>query len=148
MTSHDAPATGDLTYTRIFDAPRELVFRCMVSPEHLTHFWGPVGTSAPLDRITVDPRPGGTFEIVIVNDADGSTYRNRGVYVAVDEPERLVWTEPEIGMTVTTTFVALDDGRTEVRVHQAEVPESFRSPQAQAGFRSSFDRFAAYLATL
>ena len=35
---HAAP--GELEFTRIFDAPRELVFRCMIEPEHLTHFWG------------------------------------------------------------------------------------------------------------
>jgi uncharacterized protein YndB with AHSA1/START domain len=44
----DQPSgAGELTYTRIFDAPRELVFRCMIEPEHLTHFWGPAGVSAP-----------------------------------------------------------------------------------------------------
>ena len=55
-------ATGELTFTRIFDAPRELVFRCMIEPEHLSHFWGPIGTSAPVEKITIDPRPGGVFE--------------------------------------------------------------------------------------
>ena len=45
----------------------------MVEPEHLTHFWGPTGTSAPLDQITVDARAGGAFATVMVNDADGST---------------------------------------------------------------------------
>ena len=148
----DQPAQADdrteLTYTRVFDAPRELVFRCMVEPEHLTHFWGPVGTSAPLDGITVDARPGGVFEVVMVNDADGSTHRSRGVYVAVDEPERLVWNEPDLGMTTSTTFVALDDGRTEVTVHQTNVPAMVSGEEAQRGFRSAFDRFDAYLATL
>jgi len=48
--------TVELTITRIFDAPRELVFRCMTEPEHLTHFWGPTGVSTPLDRITIDPQ--------------------------------------------------------------------------------------------
>ena len=52
-----APDTGELTYTRVFDAPRELVFRCMLEPEHLTHFWGPAGVSTPLETIKVDARP-------------------------------------------------------------------------------------------
>ena len=54
-----------LRFTRVFDAPRQLVFSCMIEPEHLTHFWGPTGTSAPLDRITVDARPGGVTPVVV-----------------------------------------------------------------------------------
>ena len=47
----------------------------MTDPDHLAHFWGPAGVSAPRERITVDARPGGVFETVMVNDADGSEYR-------------------------------------------------------------------------
>ena len=140
--------TTELLITRIYNAPRELVFACMTQPEHLTHFWGPIGTSAPIDKIKIDLRVGGVFETVMVNDADGSRTPTCGVFVEVVEPERLVWHEPEMDITTTSTFVALDEGRTEVRIHQTNVPEMFRSPEAQAGFKSSLDRFAAYLATL
>jgi uncharacterized protein YndB with AHSA1/START domain len=140
-------ALGELSFTRVFDAPRELVFRCLIEPEHLTHFWGPAGVSTPLAHITVDPRPGGVFETVMVNDADGSQYPTRAVYVEVTEPERLVWTETHSGITVTATLTDLG-GRTEVRIHQASVPAAFRTPQAQAGFLTSLDRFAGYLGRL
>jgi len=140
--------TAELVYTRVFQAPRELVFRCMIEPEHLTHFWGPAGTSAPLHTITVDARPGGDFRTVMVNDADGSQFPTHAVFVEVVESERLVWNEPNSGMTTTSTFHDLGDSRTEVRIHQANVPEAVRSPQAQAGFASSLDRFAGYLASL
>src|SRR5262245_32718056 len=146
MTDH-APAADELVYTRVFDAPRELVFRCMIEPEHLTHFWGPSGVSAPPDGIAVDARPGGAFEVVMVNDADGSRYRMRAVYEEIVAPERLVWREPETGVVTTSTFVDIGDDRTEVRIHQMNVPEAFRSPQARAGFSTSLDRFAGYLAT-
>ena len=139
-------ATAELVYTRVFDAPRALVFRCMVDPDHLAHFWGPAGTSTPREKITVDPRPGGAFETVMVSDADGSEYAMRAVYVEVAEPERLVWTEPGTGVTTTSTFRDLDGSRTEVTIHQVNVPEAYRSPQARAGFSTSLDRFAAYLA--
>ena len=145
-------ATGDseLTYRRVHDAPRELLFDCMTKPEHLTHFWGPAGTTAPLDGITVDLRPGGVFETVMTNDADGSRYTMRAVYVEVHRPDKLVWTEPgtEGGMTTTITFTELGDGRTEVVTHQVNVPEAFRSPQAQAGFVTSLDRFDVYITSL
>jgi uncharacterized protein YndB with AHSA1/START domain len=141
---------GELTYTRVYDAPRDLVFRCMITPEHLTHFWGPVGVSTPVANITVDPRPGGVFETVMVNDGDGAEYPMRGVFVEVTEPEKLVWTESDVegGMTTALTFTDLGDGRTEVVAHQTNVAEMYRTPEAQAGMETSFDRFAAYLATL
>jgi uncharacterized protein YndB with AHSA1/START domain len=141
---------GELTFTRVYDAPRELVFRCMTTPEHLTHFWGPTGVSTPVANITVDPRPGGKFETIMVNDADGAEYPMYGVFVDVVEPEKLVWTERDVegGMTTSITFKDLGDGRTEAVTHQTNVPEMFRSPEAQAGLQSSFDRFDAYLATL
>ena len=141
-------ATGELTVARIFDAPRDLVFRCMIEPEHLTHFWGPTGVTTPLGSITVDPRPGGAFEATMVNDADGSEHRMSCVYVEIVEPEKLVWIEPEHEMTTTSTFIDLGDGRTEVRIHQTNVPAMFVNEHAQKGFESSLDRFNAYVQTL
>src|SRR5436309_10881947 len=140
--------TETLRYTRVFDAPRELVFRCMIEPEHLTHFWGPAGTSAPLDRITVDPRPGGAFRTVMVNDADGSSYPTSAVYLEVTPPERLAWAEDHSGMVVTATFTELAGTRTQVEIEQVNVPPQMLDPRAQAGFLTSLDRFAAHLALL
>lgn len=143
----DSASTGEMTYRRVHQAPPELLFDCMTQPEHLTHFWGPTGTSTPLDGITVDLRPGGSFETVMVSDADGSQYTMRAVYVEVERPGRLVWTEPDVesGMTTTITFTDLGGGRTEVVTHQTNVPEHFLAPEAQAGFATSLDRFAEYI---
>jgi uncharacterized protein YndB with AHSA1/START domain len=139
---------GELRFSRVFDAPRELVFACMTDPEHLAHFWGPAGVHAPRERMAVDARPGGVFETVMVNDADGSEYPTSAVYDEVRPPELLVWTESHSGMRVRSEFVALGPERTEVRIHQTSVPEAFLGPETQAGFVSSLNRFAAYLAAL
>lgn len=141
---------GEVVITRVYDAPRDLVFTCMTTPEHLTHFWGPPGMSTPLEKIVVDLRPGGAFETTMVNDETGEEYPNRGVYVEIVPPERLVWTEPDVagGMTTTSTFTDLGDGRTEVVIHQTNVPAFFRSPQAQAGMNLALDRFAVYVREL
>ncbi len=138
---------GELTYRRTHHATRELLFDCMTRPEHLAHFWGPDGTTTPLDGITVDLRPGGAFETVMVNVADGSQYAMRAVYVEVQRPERLVWTEPDVegGMTTTITFTDLGDGRTEVITHQTNVPAMYMSPAARAGFETSLRRFDDYV---
>jgi uncharacterized protein YndB with AHSA1/START domain len=139
---------GELRFTRVFAAPRDLVFTCMTDPDHLTHFWGPAGTSAPRDRIRVDARPGGVFETVMVNDADGSEYQTRAVYEEVRPPELLVWSEAHSGMRVRAEFVALGTDRTEVRIQQTNVPAAMRAADVQAGFLSSLDRFDAYLTRL
>jgi uncharacterized protein YndB with AHSA1/START domain len=139
---------GEVTHVRVFEAPRELVFRCLLEPEHLSHFWGPTGTSTPIESITVDARPGGAFETVMVNDADGGRYAMRAVFEEIVAPERIVWTEPDTGVRSVSTLVDLGDGRTEVQITQSNLPVAFRSPEAQAGFATSLDRFTAYLATL
>jgi uncharacterized protein YndB with AHSA1/START domain len=140
--------TNELRFTRVFEAPRELVFECMTDPDHLTHFWGPTGVSAPRERIVVDARTGGAFETVMVNDTDGSEYPTHAVYDEVRPPELLVWTEAASGMRVTSQFVALGPDRTEVRIHQERVPAPMTTDQARAGFLSSLDRLAAYLAAV
>ncbi|MFI7453553.1 SRPBCC domain-containing protein [Nonomuraea sp. NPDC049714] len=141
---------GELTYRRVHRASPELLFDCMTTPEHLTHFWGPAGTTTPVGGITIDLRPGGVFETTMVNDADGSTYTMKAVYVEVRRPERLVWIEPGVegGMRTAITFTDLRDGRTEVVTHQTNVPAAYLSAEARAGFATSLDRFDAYLAGL
>ncbi len=141
-------AGNELRFTRVFDAQRALVFDCMIEPDHLTHFWGPAGTSAPFEHITVDARPGGVFSTVMVNDRDGTQYATHAVYDEVRPPELLSWTETHSGMKVTVRFVALGPNRTEVRIHQRFVPDAFMGPEAQAGFLTSLDRFAAHLGRL
>jgi uncharacterized protein YndB with AHSA1/START domain len=122
----------------------------MTTPEHLTHFWGPTGTTTPLEHIVVEARPGGRFETTIVSNDDGSTFTMRAEYVELDRPTTIVWREPddEGGILTTVTFRDLGDGRTEATTHQTNVPEMYTSPEARAGLETSFDRFDAYLAEL
>jgi uncharacterized protein YndB with AHSA1/START domain len=142
--------TGEFTYRRVHAAPRELVFDCLTTPAHLTHFWGPTGTTTPVENIVVDLRPGGAFETTMVSDADGSTFVMRAVYVEISPPDRLVWREPDVenGMLTTITFHDLGDGRTEVVTHQTNVPAAFSGAEARAGFATSLDRFDGYVAGL
>ena len=137
---------GEFTYRRVHRASRELLFDCLTRPEHLTRFWGPDGTTTPVDGITVDLRPGGVFETVMVNDADGTSYTMRAVYQEVRRPERLVWTEAEVegGMTTTIPFAVLGGGRTEVVTHQPNVAPAMADPAARRGFETSLRRFGDY----
>jgi uncharacterized protein YndB with AHSA1/START domain len=141
---------GEFTYRRVHRASPELLFDCMTQPEHLSQFWGPDGTTTPADGITVDLQPGGAFETVMVNVADGNSYVMRAVYLEVRRPELLAWTEPDVagGMTTTVTFTDLGDGRTEVATHQTNVPAAYLNPAARAGFETSLRRFGDYVASL
>jgi uncharacterized protein YndB with AHSA1/START domain len=141
---------GELTFRRVHRASPETLFDCMTQPEHLAHFWGPTGTTTPVENIVVDLRPGGAFETTMVNDTDGSSYTMRAVYTQVRRPDLLVWVEADVegGMRTTVTFHALADGRTEVVTHQTNVPAALLDPRNLAGFQTSLDRFDRYVADL
>ena len=73
---------------------------------------------------------------------DGAEYPNRGEHVEVDKPGRIVFTEPDTGITATITFAEVGD-KTEVTIHQVGVPERFLGPEA--GFAAMFDKLEALL---
>jgi uncharacterized protein YndB with AHSA1/START domain len=137
---------GEFTYRRTHRASRELLFDCLTQPKHLTQFWGPDGTTTPIDGITVELHPGGRFETTMVNVADGSTYTMRAIFLSVERPALLSWGEAEVegGMITTISFSDLGDGETEVVTHQTNVPSAYVS----AGFETSLRRFGEYVTAL
>jgi len=141
---------GELTITRIFEARPEVVFECMTTPAHLTHFWGPIGTSTPLEGITVEPRAGGRFETLMVNDQTGDEYPMHGVFVEFDSPRMFSFSEAGVegGMKTSIAFNDLGDGRTEMVAHQTKVPPMMMSPEAQAGLKTMFAKLDVYLVSL
>ncbi len=142
--------TGELLVTRDIAAPRELVFRAMLAPEHLTHFWGPTGTHTPVDTIVIEPWAGGRFETTIVPEGASvdEGFPMKAVFVEIVEPERIVFRELEMDLLSTSTFTDLGDGRTRVVVHQTNVAAEYLNDESREGFESSIDRFEAYIATL
>jgi uncharacterized protein YndB with AHSA1/START domain len=77
-----------LVVTRIFDAPRELVFNMFTDPKHLARFWGPAGFTSTVREM--DPRPGGAF-CIDMRGPDGGICPCKGVYCEVAEPKRIVY---------------------------------------------------------
>jgi uncharacterized protein YndB with AHSA1/START domain len=134
---------GELIVSRVIDAPRDLLWKAFTEPEHLAAFWGGPGITVPVGSVTVDARPGGGFELTMVGP-DGAEYPNRGEYVEVEKPGRLVLREPDTGITMTITFAEVED-KTEVTIHQVGVPERFLGPEAEAGFAAMFDKLEALL---
>jgi uncharacterized protein YndB with AHSA1/START domain len=136
----------ELVYTRVLRAPRELVWRCLTEPEELARFWGPRGMTTPVDGIVVELRVGGRFETRMVGER--GDHRMIATYTEIVPPERLSWIEPATGLRTTGVLTDLGDGSTEVVIHQRNVPEPMRSPEARAGFLTSLDKLEEHLSTL
>ncbi len=148
----DPVKTQDITITRVFDAPRELVWRAWTEREQLAKWWGMRGWTAPPETITMDVRPGGAFRVTIVNDEDGREVPLRGaVYREVVEAERLVLEETagdgqlEGGVSVAT-FTDLGDGRTQMGLHVTIQRTDEMRDAAEADLASLLDRLAEQLA--
>ena len=124
-----------ISITRVFDAPREQVWRAWTEPERLATWWGKRGWSTPVASVELDVRPGGVFRLNSINDEDGREMPMDAVYREVDEGERLVFARQD-GSTSSVTFVDLGDGRTEMRFEAAV----HVSDAAAAGLASAFDR--------
>ena len=141
------------TITRVFEAPREAVFRAWVEPEQLTRWFGPKGVTTPVGRISIDPRPGGAWRLVMVGDADGAEYPAAFVYREVVEPERLVFIAsllvdqrtPDERFVITVTFADLG-GVTEMTFHARGYTAAEAEAGVEPGWGSSFNRLAEYLA--
>lgn len=82
-------AEREVVITRVYDAPRALVFKAWIDPKHLKRWWGPKVFTNPVCE--VDARVGGAWRIVM-RAPDGVDYPCGGVYREIVEPERLVFT--------------------------------------------------------
>jgi uncharacterized protein YndB with AHSA1/START domain len=138
----------ELTITRLFDAPRELVFRCWTDPDHLAKWFGPTGFTAP--SVTANAVEGGAWRICI-REPDGTEHWSSGVYVEVVAPERLVFSfrwddqdgEPED--TLVTIAFADRDGKTEMTFHQSGFVTVPSRDGHVEGWRESFADLATHL---
>ena len=105
-----------LSMSRVFDAPRELVWKVYTDPRLVPQWWGPRRLTTVVDKMEV--REGGAWRY-IQTDAEGNEYAFNGMYTEVVPPERLSYTfefEPMAGhiSTDTLTFEALPDGKTRI----------------------------------
>ena len=93
--------------------------------------------------------------LAVAVNAQNKTYEQRLAdlvrRLGTEHDGEIIATVRALGRTLASrglTFTDLGNGKTEVVAHQTNVPEMFRSPEAQTGMQSSFDRFAAYVAAL
>lgn len=155
------PASRDLVITRIFDAPRELVWKAWTDPERMKLWWGPKEFTSP--ACTMDLRVGGRYHFCM-RSPQGQDFWTTGVYREIVPPSRLVYTDnfsddkgnvvpashygvpgdwpPET--VVTVTFEEFD-GKTKMTLRHVGIPSGFMSEMAGAGWNGSFDKLAESL---
>jgi len=85
------PSQREIHMTRLFDAPRRLVFEVLTRPEHIRHWWGILGEGYAVTSCEVDLRPGGRWRYVSRTPQGQVAFH--GLYSEVAPPERLVYTE-------------------------------------------------------
>ncbi len=115
QTSEPPSATADreIVITRVFDAPRELVWEVWTNPRHVAQWWGPNGFSTTIEEM--DVRPGGVWKHTM-HGPDGTDYPNKSVFKEVVKPERIVYThgggrpgDRGVSFLSTWTFEAVGD---------------------------------------
>jgi len=142
----------EIVITRVFDAPRELVFEAWTNPEHLGRWFGPKGFSVTTHEI--DVRVGGRWRFVF-NAPDGRAYGNRIVFLEVKRPELLLFDhgsdrddDPE-RFRVTVTFDEQSNGKTVVTLRQLHPTKELRAQKIAFGAveygNQTLDKLAAYL---
>jgi uncharacterized protein YndB with AHSA1/START domain len=143
---------AQFTITRIFDAPRELVWRAWTASADAAEWWHPRGIEIKDGSVSVDVRPGGRYAYTMVNPADGAEYPTTGVYREVDPPRRLVFTwaspgEPDdTAPVITIDLRRLDDDRTEMLFHLRGVAGAPGDENVYDGWDSAFDLLDEQLA--
>jgi uncharacterized protein YndB with AHSA1/START domain len=144
----------ELTITRVFDAPRELVFKAWTDAKHLAQWWGPRGFTNPVCEI--DARVGGTLRIHM-RAPDGSVYPMKGEIRELVAPERLVFTNIAIDEAgnhiiegLTTVTFADEGGKTKMTLHTRGTGMVERAADylkgMEMGWTQSIDRLEALLA--
>jgi uncharacterized protein YndB with AHSA1/START domain len=115
-------ADRELVVSRVFDAPRELVWEAMANPAHVVNWWGPVGFTTTTEKM--DLRPGGEWKHVM-HGPDGANYPNHSTFLEVVKPERIVYEHggkreggPSVHFLMTWTFEALGENQTRLTLRQ------------------------------
>lgn len=147
--------------TRLFDAPRELVWQAWTDPRHFKLWWGPKDYTCPFCEM--DLRVGGKY-LNCMRSPEGKDYWSTGVYREIIPMERLVFTDcfaDEQGNVVPATYYGLgvdfpiemlvimtledQDGKTKLTLRHIDLPTGPDREGAQLGWSQSFDKLAESL---
>ena len=152
-TTLTLPSPRELVISRVFDAPREIVFEATTKPEHVKRWWGP--RAMEMVDCRIDFRVGGSYRYA-VRTPDGMEVAFSGIYREIDAPSRIVHTEgyeamPGHDYLATVTYDE-KDGRTTLTVHLLyQTPEDRDGHIAsgmESGMRETWQRLDELIAKL
>jgi uncharacterized protein YndB with AHSA1/START domain len=149
--SESSATDGVVLITRVFEAPREQVFRAWTDPSEVAGWYGPDGFDAPRERIRIDLRVGGRWELTMVRRDGGAEMTIGYEIVELVEPELLVLRSdpmPEMGMDEPTVVrVELHDHgpKTRMTLSDGPLPAPARRG-AEGGWNAAVEKLAAHLA--
>jgi uncharacterized protein YndB with AHSA1/START domain len=133
-----------IAIVRVFDAPRERVWKEWTAPEAFADWFG-ADAEVPLATVSMDVTPGGSWQLTMFADPGRREIHWKGEYVEVVEPERLVFTvtdqpDNDARELITVVLTDLGDGRTEMQFQQTGhmSPEQYEG--AGSGWSTFFDR--------
>jgi len=151
-TSRPSPE-NEFVLTRVFNAPREIVFKAWTDPKQMARWWGPKSFTNPVCQM--DVRPGGKMRIVM-RGPDGKEYPFKGVFLEVVEPERLVYTndssehgqewhnlvnpDREKGEPITTVTFEDESGKTRLTVRMVFPSTKLRDGYLRGGLSQGFEQ--------
>lgn len=165
----ESSTAPEFVISRVFDAPRELVWQSWTEPRHLAQWWGPRGMTNPVCELEV--RPGGAYRIVM-RAPDGAEYPMEGIFREVVAPARLVLTmdcsghpdawhdlvdpnrdktkKPRVELLQTVTFENLG-GKTRLTVRTTFASLALRDAMLKMGmtegWSQSLDRLTEWVAS-
>ncbi len=140
------PSPREIVLTRLFDAPKHLVFETMTKPEHVRRWWGILDDQHSVTECLIDLRPGGAWRFV--GHGPQGTYTFYGVYREVAPPDKVVFTEiyepfPDVESVVTSVLTA-EGGKTRLTATavypSVEVRDMVLQTGMEHGAAISYDR--------
>jgi len=144
---NNGTASRELVISRVFNAPRELVWKVWTEPEHIKNWWGPNGFTNTI--IEMDVRPGGVWDL-IMHGPDSTDYKNKSVYKEVVKYEKLVYDHisgPKFQFTVTfkeqgrKTLISI-----QMLFETAELrDQTIKTFKADDGLRQNMEKLEVYL---
>lgn len=140
----------DIVGSRLFDAPRALVWKAWSDPQHIAQWWGPIGFTNTIEQF--DFRPGGEWRFVM-HGPDGADYRNHIIYREIVEPERIAYSHVSGPLFEAVATFDEEDGGTRVTVRMTFESAELRNRVAEQygaveGLQQTLGRLAAYTASI
>ena len=150
MPDSTTQSEKQITIVRTFDAPPEQVWQAWIEPEQVARWWGPDGFETPLDSVVIEPRPGGRYDLMMVDTRTGGQFPVRQEVLEASPPDLLVLCHepmPDHGMLkeiVTRIELHAHEGGTRVEISGGPYPAEMGA-FAEQGWREQFEKMARLL---